>query len=391
VTGECVKTTFWTPQGATLQCDPRLFASPVKPAPAAAQAPAPAAEEAVPQAYEAPSYVEPAAAAAAEPAVADFAGEGDPADLLPVPAAASFADAGPDDTLSDPVMFYDEDGGAAGDDGILGLLVYGNDDSGITPDDGIVSTQAFDDGAVGDDGIVSRQTFDDGAIVDDGIVSRQTFEEEGVIVDDGIVSRQTFDDGGAVGDDGIVVRREFPQDEVAEDEGGFPAFVDDTAEVEDEAFITEFTDEAVADEAIAQAEPAKPVVLPITITLDAEALFDFDRSLVRTDDRAKLDKLVDGLKGVKYDSIVVVGYTDRIGTEAYNQKLSVRRAEAVKAYLVKKGAAGDRIQTEGRGKADPVTKPGDCRHMPAKQIIACLQPDRRVEVTVTGQKPGEQQ
>ena len=101
-----------------------------------------------------------------------------------------------------------------------------------------------------------------------------------------------------------------------------------------------------------------------------------------------LDKFSSDLKGVQYDGIRVTGYTDRIGSKAYNLKLSTRRAEAVSAYLV--GSAGipvGKITTSGVNGANPVTKPGECKGSKAsKKLIACLQPDRRVEVEVSGSK-----
>jgi outer membrane protein OmpA-like peptidoglycan-associated protein len=388
---------------------------------------------------------ETAQAKAEEP---QFAPEGDAPDMLPVPSPDSFAADADDDRIGEPVMFYDEDGGTAADELILGTTVFGGDDSGITPDDGIVSRQYYDDeGVAADDGIVSSQYYgddgvaDDGGIVarqvfdeeqavadDGGIVASQVFDEEQAAADDGIVSRELYDDEGAVADDGIIGRQEFEdftdEPEVVQDEpAGFPEFVDDTAEAQDEPFSPAFTDEAVAEEdiepfayaeesrepeetiseptvfeggeALAQVEEpaaqaveeAKPMVLPLTISLDAEALFDFDRSLVRSDDRMKLDNLVDGLQGVEYDTIVVVGHADRIGTRTYNQRLSERRANAVKSYLVKKGLTDDRIQTEGRGEFEPATDLKQCYGMHKRQLIDCLQPDRRVEITITGQKP----
>lgn len=123
----------------------------------------------------------------------------------------------------------------------------------------------------------------------------------------------------------------------------------------------------------------------MTITLEAEALFDFDRSRVRSADQDRLDKLVSGLDGVNYDRILVVGHADRIGTETYNERLSLRRANAVKDYLVKKGVEAGRITTEGRGEFEPSTDPAVCKGMRKRKLIDCLQPDRRVEVTVTGQ------
>ncbi|MBI3526485.1 MAG: OmpA family protein [Betaproteobacteria bacterium] len=123
----------------------------------------------------------------------------------------------------------------------------------------------------------------------------------------------------------------------------------------------------------------------VTVNFEAEPLFNFDKSAVRADQRAKLDELISGLGGTRYDSIAIVGHADRIGKAVYNQKLSERRAAAVKAYLVKKGVPSDKIQTEGRGKSESVT--GDaCNKTRGKALISCLQPDRRVDVSVSATK-----
>ena len=94
------------------------------------------------------------------------------------------------------------------------------------------------------------------------------------------------------------------------------------------------------------------------------------------------------MKGTQYDAVEVTGHTDRIGSHAYNLKLSARRAEAVRAYLVSSGAvASGKIAAKGVNGANPVTKPGDCKgSKPGKALIACLQPDRRVDVEVSGTK-----
>lgn len=135
-------------------------------------------------------------------------------------------------------------------------------------------------------------------------------------------------------------------------------------------------------------EPIK--LLPQKINFSADALFDFDKAVLRPNGQAMLDDLASTLEGADYDVILMVGHTDRIGSDAYNQKLSERRAVAAKKYLVGKGIAEDRIKTEGRGEKEPVTQPGDCKGKPGKALIQCLQPDRRVDVEVTGSKEVEQ-
>jgi len=139
--------------------------------------------------------------------------------------------------------------------------------------------------------------------------------------------------------------------------------------------------------------PAKPApkkeppkMLPQKIDFSGDALFDFDKAVLRADGKAMLDELVRVLQGAKYEVILAIGHADRIGTRAYNQKLSERRAAAVKAYLVGKGIEPNRIYAEGKGETQPVTKPGDCKGKRGKALIACLQPDRRVDVEVTGTK-----
>lgn len=129
-----------------------------------------------------------------------------------------------------------------------------------------------------------------------------------------------------------------------------------------------------------------PKLMPEKITFSADALFDFDKAVLKPAGKEALDQFAGKLKDVKYEVIIAVGHADRIGSEAYNKKLSVRRAEAVKAYLVKeKGIAAERIYTDGKGESEPATKAGDCKGNKAnKALIACLQPDRRVEVEVAG-------
>jgi len=84
--------------------------------------------------------------------------------------------------------------------------------------------------------------------------------------------------------------------------------------------------------------------------------------------------------------ITVEGHTDRLGSPAYNQKLSLQRAESVKSYLVTPGGIdAAKISAVGKGESVPVTKPGECKgNKPSPKLIACLQPDRRVEVEVIG-------
>jgi OOP family OmpA-OmpF porin len=138
--------------------------------------------------------------------------------------------------------------------------------------------------------------------------------------------------------------------------------------------------------AVVQAPAAAPVPVTQRISLDADTLFDFDKSVLRPAGRAKLDDFVAKTKDIAPETITVLGHTDRFGSNTYNQRLSERRAASVKAYLVSKGIEAGRIQAEGKGETMPVTKPGECKGAKSAKVIACLQPDRRVEIEVVGNK-----
>ncbi len=132
------------------------------------------------------------------------------------------------------------------------------------------------------------------------------------------------------------------------------------------------------------APPAPP--MPRKVSFSADSLFDFDKATVRPAGRQDLDKFAADLKGTTFDVITVTGYTDRLGSHAYNMGLSTRRAVAIKTYLVDSaGIPADKIAARGVDGSDPVTKPGECVGTKAtRELIACLQPDRRVEVEVSG-------
>lgn len=100
--------------------------------------------------------------------------------------------------------------------------------------------------------------------------------------------------------------------------------------------------------------PPKPMPVSEKVTFAAEALFDFDQSIVKPDGKRALDTLMQSMQGMNTEVMVTVGHTDSIGSEEYNQKLSVRRAEAVKAYLISTGVDSARIYTEGKGETQPV-------------------------------------
>jgi OOP family OmpA-OmpF porin len=138
-----------------------------------------------------------------------------------------------------------------------------------------------------------------------------------------------------------------------------------------------------------QAPPAPTPVAPAVyekIKLSSETLFDFDKATVRPDAKQALDDLTTKLTHYpqQIDTIKIIGHTDRIGADAYNQKLSNERATAIKNYLVDNGVDATMIQAEGRGSSEPETKPGECEGTKrSKALIACLQPDRRVEIDIS--------
>ena len=127
----------------------------------------------------------------------------------------------------------------------------------------------------------------------------------------------------------------------------------------------------------APAPAPAPVAPPAAtkVTYAADAFFDFDKSVLKPEGKAKLDDLVGKIKDINLEVIIAVGHTDSVGSDSYNQKLSVARSESVKAYLVSKGIEKNRVYTEGKGEKQPVadnkTSEGRAKN-------------RRVEIEVVG-------
>lgn len=139
---------------------------------------------------------------------------------------------------------------------------------------------------------------------------------------------------------------------------------------------------------VAVIAPPPPAPAPVVVapppaprfekyTLSATELFTFDSSAVNLP-QAKLEEITTAIKGTGSPrQVVIVGYTDRLGSDEYNQKLSERRALAVKEYMVNRGVAAERLVAEGKGEADPVV---ECTDKNKAALIKCLTPNRRVEI-----------
>jgi outer membrane protein OmpA-like peptidoglycan-associated protein len=129
------------------------------------------------------------------------------------------------------------------------------------------------------------------------------------------------------------------------------------------------------------AQPAEPAHVAAATELSADFLFDFDSDRLSADAPASIDaKVMEVLnRAERVEVLRVIGYTDRLGSDAYNQQLSLRRAEAVKQYLVSRGVPGEAVQTVGRGPAEPVVQ---CPGAKTPATVACLKPNRRVRIEV---------
>ena len=129
---------------------------------------------------------------------------------------------------------------------------------------------------------------------------------------------------------------------------------------------------------VAQPAPAPtpaPAAVASKVTYAADAFFDFDKSIIKPAGKATLNDLADKIKGLNLEAVIATGHTDSIGTVEYNKKLSLRRANAVKSYLVSRGIPADRIYVEGKGESQPVA---------TNKTAAGRAENRRVEVEVVG-------
>jgi len=136
----------------------------------------------------------------------------------------------------------------------------------------------------------------------------------------------------------------------------------------------------VAAPAAPAAAPAPAPVVPVApatekVSFAADAFFDFDKATLKPEGKAKLDDLSDKVKGITLEVIIAVGHTDSVGADGYNQKLSEKRAQAVKDYLTSKGTDASRVSVEGKGEKPPV---------PGHKSPAGPAKNRRVEIEVVG-------
>jgi OmpA-OmpF porin, OOP family len=146
-----------------------------------------------------------------------------------------------------------------------------------------------------------------------------------------------------------------------------------------------------------QAEPlvfaAAPIAAPVAaaavfekVTFDANVLFDSDKSNLRSAGRDTLDQFIGKIGGLEAQSVVAIGYADRMGSAESNQTLSQQRVDTVKAYLVSQGVAADRVDTSARGERQPTTWLAECKDANNTKNVACMQPDRHVFIEISGSR-----
>ncbi len=121
--------------------------------------------------------------------------------------------------------------------------------------------------------------------------------------------------------------------------------------------------------------PEKPKPVAEKVTFAADVLFDFDKAVIKPEGKSKLDDISNKAKGVNLEVVIAIGHADSVGSDAYNQRLSIRRAESVKAYLVSKGLEANRVYTEGKGEKQPVAE---------NKTANGRAKNRRVEIEVIG-------
>jgi len=150
--------------------------------------------------------------------------------------------------------------------------------------------------------------------------------------------------------------------------------------------VNEEVYEFTVEETVVEEGPATPAV---KVTLAAEVLFDFDKDVLKDEGKSLLNtEVVEKMKAhPEAELVMITGYTDRIGSDKYNQKLSERRANAVKNYIVAQGIEESRLKAAGKGEQNPVV---DCKGVRGKKLIECLQPNRRVVVETEVQRTVEQ-
>ena len=223
---------------------------------------------------------------------------------------------------------------------------------------------------------------------DTGVSAPQEFPEEFPVTTYEIAEEEEIGDLGPIGEptetlsyaeetvpgtgSGVSAAEEYEMEEEIADLGPVET-PDETLSFEEEPVYQE---ESVGDVTTYQS---------VTVNAEARPLFAFDKADVRSEEQYKLENFVSELSGAEYESVWVVGHADRIGSVEYNQGLSERRATSVKAFLVKLGVGGEKINTSGRSELMPVTTEAECEGLRGKALIECFQPDRRVEVSVSAE------